>query len=100
MKAQIKTEVKLHYLRSEAIDKKKYHFTFSKDGLLMNHLPLFAGSSIDGDVNVLHIGLWRTDNEIHMQWVVDLLDKLNYGPCVIDEVDEFEHTEKPSKKKK
>jgi|LakMenEpi03Aug12_release.lakeMendotaPanAssembly.Ray.scaffolds.fasta_scaffold2176606_1 hypothetical protein len=99
MKAIPKTKVIVHYLKSELVDRKKYHFTFSKDGLLMNNIPLFAGSPIDGDAEALHIGVWKTENDIESQWVSDLVYKIIDGPCVILEAEDDFVEVKSSKKK-
>jgi hypothetical protein len=99
MKAIQKTKVIVHFLKSEGFDRKKYHFTFSKDGLLMNHLPLFAGSPIDGDASTLHIAVWKTENDIESQWISSLVEKIIDGPCVIMEAED-EYVEVKSSKKK
>lgn len=54
MKARKITKIHIHYLKSNIVEKGKFHFVLEESGMLVNTLPIYSNSTVDNDECSLH----------------------------------------------
>jgi len=102
MKARKITKIHIHYLKSNVLEKGKFHFVLEESNMLVNTLPIYSTSTFDNDECSLHFAC--INKESIPERIVQLAAVLGYLQPefieVFEPVEEEVKEEKPKRKKK